>query len=84
VAVHYAGSASSSYDECIRDEHARALYRHEDLPAADRRWLDDWRLRRLAGSEPISEADNRRAASLEARDFRIGIFAGHTACGTEA
>ncbi|HMG44103.1 MAG TPA: hypothetical protein VK611_22415 [Acidimicrobiales bacterium] len=67
-------------DECRADPRAEQLASWDWLSPADRRWLSDVQLRRLAGEDAVSTEDKVRAAELGRHDLRLAIFEGPRVC----
>ena len=78
IAVHNAGSFTDAYQECLNGG-ARLVAGYDGITAAERRFLTDVRLRSISDI-PISAAEHERAAALDARELRLGLFESDVPC----
>jgi hypothetical protein len=79
IAIHNAGGFTDAYGECLKKPGARLVADYDGISAAERRFLSDVRLRTIYDT-PISAADLKRAAALEQREVRIGLFESDKPC----
>lgn len=82
VAVHYAGNFADHFRECERDPDVELVASYDELNAAEREELTGLQLRALSEPDELSAVEQARAGELGADDFRVGVFAGDSACAT--
>jgi hypothetical protein len=56
---------------------------YDELPAADRQWLSDYKLRRLGDADAVTPDEVARAAELSEHDLRIAVFEGPKICAED-
>jgi hypothetical protein len=80
VAVHYPGNFWDAYRDCLDDGDVELVASYDELTAAERQQLADMQFAAMSGE--LTDADRARGDELEEDDFRVGVFAGDSACAT--
>lgn len=75
LAVHQPGVADDPVAACRSSSGVELLAEVDDMTRADRARLDALRFRRVTSPTSTSPSDIRRAARLEAKNFRVALFA---------
>jgi hypothetical protein len=83
VAVHDAGQWTDAVAECERVPSVEKIAEYDELPAADRQWLSDYKLRRLGDADAVTPDEVARAAELSEHDLRIAVFEGPKICADD-
>ena len=79
IAIHNAGGFSDAYQECLEKPGARLVASYDGISAEERQFLSDVRLRSISNMA-ISAPDRKRAAVLDKREVRIGLFESDKPC----
>lgn len=81
VAVHYGGSFSEAYADCVEDPGMETVYEYDPLSPAERQWVKDLTFRRTTDPDSVTAAERRRLERLHGRGPQIAILTGDHLCG---
>ena len=79
VAVHYDTDLHNAFSQCT-EAGGRLVAEHDTLSTAERRFVEDVRLRMLGGQ--VADAELDRLDELAARGLRVGVFETDAICAT--
>ena len=83
VAVHDAGQWGDAVAECEREPDVEKIAEYDELAPADRQWLSDYKLRRVADDGSVTAAEVARADEMTEHDLRIAVFEGPKICARD-
>lgn len=83
VAVYDGYGANDPYLECESARSTELLASYDELRPSERRWLQDFRLRRWDDPSSVTGDETERAERLEADSMRVGVFEGPYLCAED-